>query len=143
MGKRTEILRWMKKQNISMGLKEYYQIHNDKINFHGNFRLYTTEVELPYKFGVVEGDFYVQSNIITSLKNFPDYITGVLYIYDIPITTLEGFPKKVDNRIHLYFLKQLLNADELLLCDYLDIKTDNKIVCEIAKIKYKLLYEHI
>jgi hypothetical protein len=49
--------------------------------------------EVPVKFGKVYGNFICSYNNLTSLKNFPDYISNSLFIGNNKIETFDFFPE--------------------------------------------------
>ena len=81
-----------------MGIENYTINSKGEIDVDGNVHLeYSEFEELPYKFGKVEGYFYLEGckNLI-SLKNCPDYV-NVSFDIDgcFKLDSLEGCPKEV------------------------------------------------
>jgi hypothetical protein len=80
--------------------------------------------KLPFKFGRVNGNFFIYSNLLTSLEGCPREVTGnfncafnqitslegapriVGYnfrcYYNLNLTKLKGFPRKVGGDVHIY-----------------------------------------
>lgn len=75
-----------------------------KINVHG--KNVTTTVfgdshSLPFKFGIVQGDFQAAHCNFDSMVNMPDEVGGDFNIGSNNITTLDGIPRKIGGNFHL------------------------------------------
>ncbi len=79
-----------------------YHITNYTINLDGsidvddnvNLSNYVLD-KMPLKFNKVSGDFYCQSNGLTTLKGSPKYVGGSFYCQKNKLTSLLGGPKSV------------------------------------------------
>ena len=91
---KSEIEAWCEEVDI----KNYTINSKGEIDVDGNVNLmYSDFEELPYKFGTVDGFFYLEGceNLI-SLKNCPDYVNASFDIDSCSqLDSLEGCPKEV------------------------------------------------
>jgi len=79
-------------------LIESYTILDDgSIDVLGNVRLSSLKLtELPLKFNKVSGNFYCQTNGLTTLEGCPEWVGGHFYCSRNKLTSLEGGPKIVE-----------------------------------------------
>jgi hypothetical protein len=86
---------------------ENYTINNGLVDVSGNVNLSDKKLsKLPIKFGNVSGDFYCDTNQLTSLDGTPQFVGGDFYCYRNQLTSLKDAPKEVgesfncdDNRL--------------------------------------------
>jgi hypothetical protein len=84
---------------------DYYNIEKYTINEDGTVDVngdvdlsYKKLTEIPIKFGIVKGDFFINSNNLLSLKNSPREVTGDFFcINNENLTSLKGGPKSAKN----------------------------------------------
>ncbi len=55
---------------------------------------------MPFKFGVIDGHFYIQNNHLNSLEGSPTTVTGGFYCKENKLTSLEGAPKEVEGNFY-------------------------------------------
>lgn len=80
---------------------ENYTVNSDGlIDVNGGVDLrYLKLTKLPIKFGTVSGDFYCNSNKLTTLEGSPNHVGGDFYCADNKLTTLEGAPNHVGGNL--------------------------------------------
>lgn len=80
---------------------ENYTVNSDGlIDVNGGVDLrYLKLTKLPVKFGTVSGDFYCNSNKLTTLEGSPNHVGGDFYCADNKLTTLEGAPNHVGGNL--------------------------------------------
>lgn len=100
---RAEIIQWLRNHYIY----SHYTINeipfNDNrkgcgfsVDVHISIELSYEDVqELPFKFGKIDGNFYVNGNNLTSIENGPDYVSGDYRCDSNIITSLKGAPRYV------------------------------------------------
>lgn len=120
-----KIKKWLNKLSI-----DDYVIHDDltvDVNGNVNFEIqyiWFALKKIPFKFGVVTGNFEFAHHHLSSLENCPQKVGGNFDISSNRLTSLEGFPSEVGQDIHIgnnqiKSLKQLpkiINGD--LICDH-------------------------
>ena len=80
---------------------EEYNIKNYSINPDGSIDvegdvvilIFINELpnELPIKFNKVNGNFYCSYNNLSTLKNFPNEVSGETFLYGNPLKSLDGY----------------------------------------------------
>ena len=63
--------------------------------FESVFLLHKNLIELPFKFGEVDGDFNCSFNLLTSLKGAPKIVKGNFYCSDNKLTSLKDTPETI------------------------------------------------
>lgn len=91
---KEDIKNWLKNYNIN-----YYEIcDNNIVNVNQSVYIVNKNIdELPFKFGIVKGDFNVNCNNLTNCNNFPVEVYGYVSCGNNKITSLEGFTKKCNS----------------------------------------------
>lgn len=131
-----EIESWLKKNNI----KKYIIDENLTIHVRQSVCLSEKKLkEIPYKFGEISGDFLINFNQLTSLKNCPDVVFGVFNCSYNNITSLKYGPEKVfgnylcqNNKLHdleyiASFIDGELNCNSNDLINIKHINSNSKI----------------
>ena len=99
--KKYKLFESVNEQEVHDLCKKYgirnYTINEDlSIGVEGNVDLRRKGLtRLPLKFRNVSGDFYCNSNKLTSLEGAPDEVGGSFYFYNNQLTSLEGAPTSV------------------------------------------------
>jgi len=110
---KREIQAWLDNYNI-----QQYIINEDlTVDVDTDVDLYGQElIEIPIQFGIIEGDFQCNSNILTSLKGCPFEIKRNFNCSLNPITNLEFSPKIIKGDFKCYStpLKSLMGFDSRL-----------------------------
>lgn len=66
------------------------------VNYNDSIFLQSMELkELPFKFGIVRGDFGCADNLLTTLKNCPHTVEGDFFCSRNKLTSLEFMPKNI------------------------------------------------
>jgi hypothetical protein len=89
-----EITRWLRKHEI----KKFTILKDNSVNVHEDVRLpnkLANLLKLPLNFNVVEGDFDISDNELTSLEGSPKKVTGSFMAHKNEIFSLRGGPKEV------------------------------------------------
>ena len=89
-----DISRWLRKHEI----KNFTILKDNSVNVHGDVRLadkLTNLLKLPLNFNIVEGDFDIGDNELTSLEGSPKKVTGSFMAHKNEIFSLKGGPKEV------------------------------------------------
>lgn len=64
------------------------------VNVVGNVSLIGKNlIHLPFKFGVIDGDFSLSDNQLVNLENSPNEVKGNFYCSNNPLVTIAGCPK--------------------------------------------------
>ena len=103
-----------------VGIENYTINSKGEIDVDGNVHLeYSEFKELPYKFGTVDGYFYLEGceNLI-SLKNCPNYVNTSFDIDGCKkLDSLEGCPKEVKGNFWCTNCKRVFTKEEVMsLC---------------------------
>ena len=87
----AEIRNWLNEMNI-----DEYIIHDDlTVDINQNVYLIGKKLtHLPIKLGIVNGDFNIYKNYLTSLENFPHTVVGDLDCSENAIDSLMNSPVK-------------------------------------------------
>lgn len=90
---KLEIQQWLSTHNIH----RFYTITDDlTVNVQWSVELsYEQITHLPFKFGIINGNFYINANRLTSIENCPDYVSGDFRCDSNIITSLKGAPSYV------------------------------------------------
>ena len=99
-----------------MGIENYTINTQGEIDVEGSVDLANNDFkELPYKFGTVIGYFNIgDSQNLTSLKNCPDYVTGLFACDFCPkLDSLEGFSKIVGGNVYCGKCKRQFTRGEI------------------------------
>ena len=84
------------------GIKNY-TINNGLVDVDASVNLsYIGLLKLPLQFGKVTGNFYCDSNKLTSLEGAPKTVEGNFYCDSNKLTSLEGAPKCVEGNFYCY-----------------------------------------
>jgi len=82
------------------GIKNY-TINNGLVDVDASVNLsYIGLLKLPLQFGKVTGNFYCDSNKLTSLEGAPKTVEGNFYCDSNKLTSLEGAPKTVEGNFN-------------------------------------------
>jgi len=76
-------------------IKGTYTIRNGVYDVEGDVLLLRNVKILPFKFGLVTGNFWCGYNELTSLEGAPVEVRGSFYCNDNNLVSLEGAPTKV------------------------------------------------
>jgi hypothetical protein len=71
---------------VCRGRKNWTLGENGEINSEVAVNIRGGITEIPVKFGIVKGEFSCSYNNLTTLKNYPVFISGNFYCYDNPLT---------------------------------------------------------
>jgi len=83
----------MKLEDIVYGK---YEIVGGVVNVDGSVDLSNKNLKrIPFKFGIVTGNFYCNDNLLITLKGSPKEVGGLFACHYNQLTTLEGSPKIV------------------------------------------------
>lgn len=89
-------------EEIVNGFCKLHNIENFKINENNTVDVFKTVnlqdkyvVNLPFKFGIIHGDFRINNTWMTNLNNSPEVVMGEFLCGWNKITSLIGSPKKV------------------------------------------------
>lgn len=106
----SEYIKTLKK----LGITDNYKIHNDgSVDVDGDVDLSKMNLdEIPIKFGVVLGDFSVNRNHLTSLKNAPVIVQGSFNCMNNKLETLEHSPVYIGNDFACSRNETLQSLDE-------------------------------
>lgn len=91
------------KDNIITFMDEYnidnYIINDDMtVDINGDIDISGNDIiDFPFKFNRVIGDFDCSNNLLTSLKNIPNYISGSCYLFENNLTSIDFMPEIGDN----------------------------------------------
>ena len=78
------------------GIQNYTINEDGTVDVDGNVSLYERNLsKLHLKFGRVTGNFYCQSNKLTTLEGCPLEVGGELWCYSNKLTTLESCPREI------------------------------------------------
>jgi hypothetical protein len=82
----------------------HYEITEDnKINTRYGVNLSRMNLDsIPFKFGIVNGNFDISGNNLTDLEGCPDVVTGYFSAANNKLTSLKGCPNKIDKDLYLY-----------------------------------------
>ena len=89
-----EITKWLRKYEI----KKFTILKDNSVNVHEDVRLsnkLANLLKLPLNFNIVEGDFDISDNELTSLEGSPKKVTGSFMAHKNEIFSLKGGPKEV------------------------------------------------
>ena len=89
-----DISRWLRKHEI----KNFTILKDNSVNVHGDVKLadkLANLLKLPLNFNIVEGDFDIGDNELTSLEGSPKKVTGSFMAHKNEIFSLKGGPKEV------------------------------------------------
>lgn len=89
-----DISRWLRKHEI----KNFTILKDNSVNVHGDVKLadkLTNLLKLPLSFNLIEGDFDIGDNELTSLEGCPKKVTGSFMAHKNEISSLKGGPKEV------------------------------------------------
>lgn len=89
-----DISRWLKKHEI----RSFTILKDNSVNVHGDVRLsnkLANLLKLPLSFNIVEGDFDISDNELTSLEGGPKKVQGSFMCHNNEIFSLKGAPKEV------------------------------------------------
>ena len=89
-----DISKWLRKYEI----KNFTILKDNSVNVHGDVRLankLANLLKLPLNFNIVEGDFDIGDNELTSLEGSPKKVTGSFMCHKNEIFSLKGGPKEV------------------------------------------------
>ena len=89
-----EISSWLKKHEI----RKFTILKDNSVNVHGDVRLgdkLANLLKLPLNFNIIEGDFDIGDNELTSLEGSPKKVTGSFMAHKNEIFSLKGGPKEV------------------------------------------------
>lgn len=87
---------------LSNGIYNYNIDDSGKINTEYSVGLsYKNLKKLPFKFGIVGGDFNVSNNLLTDLEGCPDLVNGVFSASHNKLTSLKGCPSEVNGDLFL------------------------------------------
>lgn len=79
-----------------VGTDRYSFDKEGRVNVMGDVKIMRQSfTELPFAFGMIFGDFLCCLNGLTSFKNFPVYVKGVLSCQSNQITSLKGCTQKI------------------------------------------------
>jgi hypothetical protein len=89
---KDEIEAWLDKMQITN-----YKINDDlSVNVHGDVMLHNRYFnKIPVQFGIINGDFIIDYNCLTSLKGGPTIVTGNFDCSHNRLESLEYCPKEV------------------------------------------------
>jgi hypothetical protein len=101
--KEKEILDWLKEYDRNFYENIYTINKYGEIDVHGSVDIHNKNLaSIPYKFGVVSGDFNCANNKLDDLLNSPNVVVGDYDCgYNIKLTSLENSPAKA-SRMFLY-----------------------------------------
>ena len=122
-----DISRWLRKHEI----KNFTILKDNSVNVHGDVRLadkLANLLKLPLNFNVIEGDFDIGDNELTSLDGSPKKVTGSFMAHKNELTSLKGGPKEVggsfvilhNNITSLEFSPSLVKED--FICSHNPLK---------------------
>ena len=89
-----DISKWLRKYDI----KKFTILKDNSVNVHGDVRLankLANLLKLPLNFNIIEGDFDIGDNELTSLEGSPKKVTGSFMCHKNEIFSLKGGPKEV------------------------------------------------
>jgi hypothetical protein len=89
-----DISRWLRKHEI----RNFTILKDNSVNVHGDVKLadkLANLLKLPLNFNIVEGDFDIGDNELTSLEGCPKKVTGSFMAHKNEIFSLKGGPKEV------------------------------------------------
>lgn len=89
-----DISSWLRKHEI----KNFTILKDNSVNVHGDVRLadkLANLLKLPLNFNVIEGDFDIGDNELTSLEGSPKKVLGSFMAHKNEIHSLKGGPKEV------------------------------------------------
>lgn len=95
LSNKEDITRWLSKHEI----KNFEILKDNSVNVKGNVRLadrLANLSKLPLSFNIVEGDFDISDNELTSLEGTPKVVKGNFLAFKNEITSLKGGPKEVE-----------------------------------------------
>uniref|UniRef100_UPI0040489CD3 hypothetical protein n=1 Tax=Aliarcobacter sp. TaxID=2321116 RepID=UPI0040489CD3 len=90
-----DINRWLRQHDI----RSFTILKDNSVNVHGNVKLsdkLANLLKLPLNFNIVEGDFDISDNQLTSLEGCPKKVQGSFLAYKNELSSLKGGPKEVD-----------------------------------------------
>ena len=115
-----DINRWLRKNDV----KSFTILPDNSVDVHGDMKLsdkLTNMVKLPLNFNVVEGDFDISNNELTSLEGSPKKVTGSFLAHKNELTSLKGGPKEVGGSFIVLHnnITSLQNAPTLVKEDFI------------------------
>jgi hypothetical protein len=115
-----DISRWLRKHEI----RSFTILPDNSVNVHGDIKLsdkLTSLVKLPLNFNIVEGDFDISNNELTSLEGSPKKVTGSFLAHKNELTSLKGGPKEVGGSFIVLHnnITSLQNAPSLVKEDFI------------------------
>lgn len=115
-----DINRWLRKHDV----KSFTILPDNSVDVHGDMKLsdkLTNMVKLPLNFNVVEGDFDISNNELTSLEGSPKKVTGSFLAHKNELTSLKGGPKEVGGSFIVLHnnITSLQNAPTLVKEDFI------------------------
>jgi hypothetical protein len=82
----------------------HYEIDGDgRINTSYSVNLSNMNLDIiPFKFGIVNGNFDISGNNLTDLEGCPDVVSGYFSAANNKLTSLKGCPSEIGNELYLY-----------------------------------------
>ena len=115
-----DINRWLRKHDV----RSFTILPDNSVNVHGDIKLsdkLTNLLKLPLSFNIVEGDFDISNNELTSLEGCPKIVHGSFLAHKNELTSLKGGPKEVDGSFIILHnnITSLQNAPSIVKEDFI------------------------